>query len=76
MSDRTPIVVSPQDYKNQQIAESKRQASEQRLDEGPEGGRYEVGDQMVDANGDPRKGGDTAADSGPAERPALRTERK
>lgn len=51
MSDRQPIVISPQEYKSAQIAESKRIAAENRLDECPEGGRYLVGDQYVDANG-------------------------
>jgi hypothetical protein len=57
MSDRpmTPIVVSPQEYKANQIAESKRLAAESELDEGPEGGRYMVGEQLVNANGEPVK---------------------
>jgi hypothetical protein len=57
MSDRpmTPIVISPQEYKATQISESKRLAAENELDEGPEGGRYLMGDKAVDANGNPLK---------------------
>lgn len=65
MSERSqaPIVISPQEYKSSQIAESKRQAAENQLDEGTEGGRYLVGDQMVDANGNPIKEKKTRAES-------------
>jgi hypothetical protein len=75
MSDRgTPIVISPQEYKSSQIAESKRIAAENPIDEGPEGGRYEVGGEMVDANGKPIKG--KANDSATTDQPAIRAERK
>jgi hypothetical protein len=49
MSDNrmTPIVISPQEYKATQISESKRLAAENELDEGPEGGRYQVGDHRL-----------------------------
>lgn len=71
MSDRQPIIVSPQDFKNQQISESKRIAAEQFLDEGPEGGRYQLADgSFVDANGNPVK--DEKANDKPAEESPVR----
>lgn len=55
MSDKQTIVVSPVDYKTRQIAAAKEEAAELHMDLAPEGGRYRVGEQWVDADGNPVK---------------------
>jgi len=50
-----PMIVSTEDYKQQQIAQSKSDAAELFSDETVEGGRYEVDGRMVNANGEPVK---------------------
>ncbi len=62
MSENQPIIVSSNEYKARQIAESKLQAAEAQIDFAPEGGRYLVGGEWVDADGilasAPKGGGD------------------
>lgn len=50
MADQ-PMIISPVDYRAQQIAQSKTEAATLTMDLAPEGGRYLVGGQTVDANG-------------------------
>jgi len=50
-----PMIVSPDDYRNQQIAAAKAAAAVTPLDTTVPGGRYLVGGQWVDANGAPIK---------------------
>jgi hypothetical protein len=50
MADQ-PMVVSPEEYRARQIAESKAEAARLQMDVAPAGGRYKVGDRVVDANG-------------------------
>ncbi len=51
MTENQPIIVSANEYKARQIAESKMQASTAQIDFAPEGGRYLVGGEWVDADG-------------------------
>ena len=69
MSDKqTPIVVSPQQYKAEQIAQSKSEAAGLEMDKTEPGGRYLTPDgRTVDANGEEIKGGKSAAGTPDAE---------
>jgi hypothetical protein len=51
MADQ-PMVVSPEEYRARQIAESKAEAERLQMDVAPQGGRYKVGDRVVNANGE------------------------
>jgi hypothetical protein len=83
MTDKQPSpVVAPmqvpyEEYRARQALEAQRQAEELQMDETVKGGRYLVGDQIVDANGEPVKGEKQEEDAQAAERsPVGRVDRK
>lgn len=50
--------MTPEELRQAEVAEQNRimtEVEERKATEGPEGGRYMLGDQMVDANGEPIK---------------------
>lgn len=59
-----PIVVSADDFRNQQIAAAKAEAAANPRDVTVPGGRYLVGGQWVDANGAPIPATRDEADEG------------
>ena len=50
-----PMVISAEEYRQRMISQSKSEAAELHSDETVSGGRYLVGDQLVNANGEPIK---------------------
>lgn len=55
MSDAQTIVLSSEEYRQQQIAQARTEAAGLNLDTTVPGGKYRVGDQWADANGQPIK---------------------
>lgn len=56
MAEKPTAAADAQNAASRALAEAAAQAEERRLDEAPEGGRYVVAGQTVDAQGQPIKG--------------------
>ena len=61
--DQNTVVLSANEYKSRQITESKQQAAEAQSDFVPDGGKYLVGGQWLDANGEPTSAPKGAGDA-------------